>query len=111
MSGILRRFSAIICALCISYSAFSAGNNSYFEPLDPDILPSSEVSNLYQDADGFLWISTYWGIVRYDGYRGVPYSIYSDYEDILRGGFISAVKIMTEICTLVLKRDFLFWMS
>lgn len=31
-------------------------------------LPSEEVRKLYQDSDGYLWISTYGGLLRYDGY-------------------------------------------
>ncbi len=39
-----------------------------FEPIPSDILPSSEVRKLYQDSDGYIWIPTYNGLARYDGY-------------------------------------------
>lgn len=87
MNGIQNRIYTSVIAILISCQAFADVDAILFEPLNQDILPSSEVSNLYQDSDGFLWISTYCGIVRYDGYRSIPYSIYSDYEEVLKGGF------------------------
>lgn len=40
-----------------------------FRPLPTTTaLPSSEVRNIYQDKQGYIWISTYNGLVRYDGY-------------------------------------------
>ena len=39
-----------------------------FTPLPSDILPSNEVRKLYQDSDGYIWIPTYNGLARYDGY-------------------------------------------
>lgn len=38
-------------------------------------LPTNEIRKLYQDSEGFLWISTYNGLVRYDGYDIVSYKI------------------------------------
>ncbi len=32
-------------------------------------LPSDEVKQLYQDRDGYIWIATYDGLCRYDGYQ------------------------------------------
>lgn len=39
-----------------------------FVQLDGALLPSNEVRNLYQDHEGYIWISTYDGLLRYDGY-------------------------------------------
>lgn len=36
-------------------------------------LPTSEVRNLFQDSEGYVWISTYNGLLRYDGYSAVIY--------------------------------------
>lgn len=36
-------------------------------------LPTSEVRNLFQDSEGYVWISTYNGLLRYDGYSTVVY--------------------------------------
>ncbi len=35
----------------------------------PDGLPNNMVHQVYQDNDGFLWVATYYGLFRYDGYN------------------------------------------
>jgi signal transduction histidine kinase/ligand-binding sensor domain-containing protein len=41
---------------------------------EKDGLPSSYVTSLAQDADGYLWIGTAAGLVRFDGYRFTPWT-------------------------------------
>src|SRR5262245_35762304 len=41
---------------------------------EKDGLPSSYVTSLTQDADGYLWIGTAAGLVRFDGYRFTPWT-------------------------------------
>ncbi|MFZ4619954.1 MAG: sensor histidine kinase [Bacteroidota bacterium] len=36
-------------------------------------LPQSTVSSIFQDAEGFLWLGTWDGLVRYDGYTFLTY--------------------------------------
>lgn len=53
----------------------AAGQGSpVFVPMSQGDMPENEVSSLYQDSEGFVWIVTRFGIVRYDGYRTRPYS-------------------------------------
>ena len=35
--------------------------------------PVTDVSDLIQDADGFIWIATYEGVIKYDGYTLMPF--------------------------------------
>lgn len=35
----------------------------------PEGLPNSMVHQVYQDRDGYIWISTFYGLFRYDGYE------------------------------------------
>ena len=35
--------------------------------------PTNEVRKLFQDSQGYIWISTYNGLLRYDGYSIVVY--------------------------------------
>lgn len=35
----------------------------------PDGLPNSMTHGIYQDRDGFMWIPTFYGLYRYDGYN------------------------------------------
>lgn len=44
-------------------------------PISSSILPTNEVRILYQDSDGYIWLPTYNGLVRYDGYSVVNYGL------------------------------------
>lgn len=46
----------------------------HFKPLTTSVnFPTNEVRNLYQDSEGYIWISTYNGLLRYDGYSVLMY--------------------------------------
>lgn len=53
----------LCCAGNVSAQQLSFQSISSITPL-----PSAEIRKLYQDSDGYLWISTYGGLLRYDGY-------------------------------------------
>ncbi len=80
MSG--RILSILLAWLTVFSSAvcLRAGNGLTFTSLRSDDIPTNEVSKLMQDSDGFIWIVTYRGLVRYDGYQTERYSLnsYSD---------------------------------
>ncbi len=62
-----------------------------FRPLSTtDLLPTNEVRKLYQDSDGFIWISTNNGLVRYDGYDYLSYR-YRNKQPVFNGQ-VSAVR-------------------
>lgn len=65
--------------------------NAYlFHPLSTsDLLPTNEVRKLYQDLDGFIWISTNNGLVRYDGYDYLSFR-YRNKQPVFNGQ-VSAV--------------------
>lgn len=66
--------AAVFCLLSSVQEAFSS--NLVFRPISSvTSLPTNEIRKLYQDSEGFLWISTYSGLVRYDGYDIVSYKI------------------------------------
>ena len=48
-------------------------------------MPTDEVSCLYQDSEGYIWIVTYSGLVRYDGYSSVLYTLGADNDEFLEG--------------------------
>ena len=60
----------ILLALTISLvcNAADLANSLIFKPINTlSPLPTNEIRKLHQDEDGYLWISTYSGLVRYDG--------------------------------------------
>ena len=46
-----------------------------FQPVPTDILPTNSVRMLFCDSDGYIWIPTYSGLVRYDGASTVVYGV------------------------------------
>ncbi len=63
----------------------SANTEWHFHPVaSTNILPTNEVRKLYQDSDGFIWISTNSGLVRYDGYTYLSFR-YRGSERMLSG--------------------------
>ena len=59
-----------LALFCLIITSFSYGQRSYlFENISiPEGLSNSEVHTIYQDSNGFLWISTLDGLNRYDGH-------------------------------------------
>ncbi len=61
---------AFALGLCLVITAQAAPRNPRFESLSSDDgLPTPSVETLLQDHDGYLWIGTGAGLVRYDGFR------------------------------------------
>ncbi len=45
-------------------------------------LPQSEVNDIYEDSDGFLWIASLDGLYRYDGYKYKEYALKRDSDRV-----------------------------
>lgn len=54
-------------------------------------LPSKDVQSVYQDRDGFIWISTRNGLFQYDGYSITAYKSNLYYPDLLTSNNIYCV--------------------
>jgi len=64
-----------------------------FHPVSiPDDVPAHLVSALAQDADGFLWIGTQGGLVRYDGYTFRTYRTNPRDPAALGGAYVRALR-------------------
>ena len=49
-----------------------------FIPVSSNVIPTNEVRILSQDSDGYIWIPTYNGLIRYDGINSVNFGINED---------------------------------
>ena len=62
-----------LCLLAVSLSVTAQTSmipDMKFRRLDtPDGLSSSQINNIFRDSRGYVWISTPYGLNRYDGYR------------------------------------------
>lgn len=66
---------------CGSVLKAEAVSDLKFIPIQSKLLPSNEVRKLYQDSDGYIWIPTYNGLVRYDGYSITTYGLYNGIDE------------------------------
>lgn len=80
MSGVF-----LILLFLIMPFGVSAYEKLSFLPLAAEDIPSNEVSSLYQDSEGFVWIVTTTEILRYDGYHTRLYSY--DNDDVFDADF------------------------
>ncbi len=65
----------LLCLVCplLSAGAHSQEDDLAFETLPLDQGASTHVSSIIQDRTGFIWIATWSGLHRYDGYTFVSY--------------------------------------
>lgn len=82
-----------ITTVCsVSNQAYGSSSKLFFKPLNVNAnLPTNEVRNLFQDSDGYVWIATYNGLVRYDGYSTVVYRPNGDDMRKSVNGFVNIV--------------------
>ncbi len=73
----MRRILSILFALLLPASAWVAaahGVDVRFEPINAKLLPSNYVKSLFQDSEGYIWVATSSGLVRYDGHNTKSYT-------------------------------------
>ncbi|MBZ9610142.1 ligand-binding sensor domain-containing protein [Rheinheimera maricola] len=60
-----------------------------FQPIgDEEQIPDNVVTRLLQDQQGFIWIGTPAGLLRYDGYRFRRYTQQTNSKNSLAGNFV-----------------------
>ncbi len=66
-----RAFTVILLSLLLfmEIQAYGIGRRMNFRPLQDSGILLNDVSALYQDSEGYVWIVTYSALVRYDGYQ------------------------------------------
>lgn len=88
--------------ICIFSVVFSLLNSSFlfannygdisFETVgDSDSIPHGVVTELFQDEQGFIWIGTQRGLVRYDGYNFKHFRHTKENANEISGNFISKI--------------------
>jgi signal transduction histidine kinase/ligand-binding sensor domain-containing protein len=59
----------IVFCFSLVYSAFSQNNDVHFNHITPENgLSQGHILSLLQDREGYIWIATYYGLNRYNGY-------------------------------------------
>lgn len=74
------RILLITCILGLlipdSQAQSSLENLEFKQFSTPEGLPNSMVHQVYQDRDGYIWIRTFYGLFRYDGYEIRTYKLH-----------------------------------
>ncbi len=70
-------------------SAYGINRRMNFLPLKNDNIQFNDVSDLYQDSEGYVWIVTYGSLVRYDGYQMKSYP--SDKDSEVTDGYLHRI--------------------
>ena len=89
ITNISRQYFAVFLFLILSCKAHCTGSASSgfydlkFLPIQSEILPSNDVRKLFQDSDGFVWLPTYNGLARFDGYNVLTFEIIDENERIV----------------------------
>ena len=78
--GLVHLLLSFVLLCLFKTNIYAANSRKYisnlkFIPISSNILPTNEVRILYQDSDGYIWLPTYNGLVRYDGYSVVNYGL------------------------------------
>lgn len=88
-----RLFTTCIITICMAFAAHAALiPEMKFTRLDtPDGLSNSQVTCVFKDSKGFVWIGTPYGLNRYDGYRFKTF--YSNMRDTttLRDNYVDRI--------------------
>lgn len=83
------------CSVCLPLYAASwdnyAGVNPRFEPVGAGVIPRGVVPAFVQDRQGFFWIATGDGLVRFDGYQFRPQERQSTSQHHRNLGWIRAL--------------------
>ena len=74
----------IICFIFTLLCLSSWGRSGYFYTPSPHQLTSSKIQDVLQDSRGFLWISTEFGLNKFDGYNFTYFFNETDNEQSLR---------------------------
>lgn len=95
VQDILKRYIFTLIFLLSLFSVhIAAQERSYMEQLSVDEgLPHTDVSAIVQDGDGFIWIGTYSGLCRYDGYE---LTVYDASNSILESSRIRSLYLAPE---------------
>ncbi|MDO4462626.1 MAG: two-component regulator propeller domain-containing protein, partial [Bacteroidia bacterium] len=79
----------ILIGLVFSVVNFAIAREYGFRHLSTENgISHNQVNDIYQDSEGFMWISTAWGLDRYDGYRVKNYQTIDGDTTSLRANFV-----------------------
>lgn len=98
MSNGIGIYWLVIYLMVSTFSSSTVGQNItdhtdiYFRDINNlDNLPNNVTTSLFEDDEGFLWVGTQDGIVRYDGYDFVHYRNRKDDVTSFSGMWVNSI--------------------
>ena len=81
---------------CVRADGIFDFGDLYFETVSDESTPLAVVTAITQDLDGFLWIGSYSGLLRYDGYqfRRFVYSFNDPYS--ISGNIVTSLAVAVD---------------
>ena len=100
----MKRYTLLVLLIIIGwFSGRAQTSHLYFDKIGiKEGLPESNVRTIKEDAEGYIWIATQNGLVRYDGYRYKVYELGSDKTN---------VRPTTNVQSIFIARDNTIWIS
>lgn len=84
----MRPFILILCFLCVDFSAYTQISEYKINNVSTaDGLPTDNIIHTFKDSYGFLWMASYEGLIRWDGYHYKRY-FYSQQDSTSLSGNI-----------------------
>ncbi len=89
----MNRITNTLFLIILSITIANGAQTLVFKPISSlSQLPTNEIRKMHQDSEGYLWISTYSGLVRYDGYDYVVYKLDPSTGEQVLNSFVNLVK-------------------
>lgn len=104
MLTIIRYLFAVLFS-AISFLGVAQEVN-FYPIITPSILAESSITDVVQDSEGYIWIGTYQGVYRYDGYDLKHYSITDSANNLIPNQYIRALFIDSKKQIFVLTSEF-----
>ncbi len=91
---VLTKSACLLWLLFFCSSTYASRNSISFLQIGTEQgLPQSTVNTIFQDSQGFIWIGTYDGVTRYDGYQFVNFkNIPQDSSSISNNVIVSIIE-------------------
>ena len=90
----------LLCCLCLAWGSAGAGTGDFgfLQPQlenvgDAESIPEGVVTALAQDAQGFIWIGTQIGLVRYDGYQFRKFLHHTNDPTSMGGDYVLTLRV------------------
>lgn len=87
---------AILSIVILAYVPFSFAQVHFEQIGNTTLIPDNVVTDIKQDHDGYLWIATAAGVVRYDGYRFKLFEHDPEDESSLGGNFVRDINVFDD---------------